>query len=97
MSDDIDWNEEVADYDANAALTETRAMWLRLGRAFKENAEACEDYLLDDMGEQSMKLAARAEACFWRATGDAEAIDAPAFIPELRPCSVTVSDERRKP
>jgi hypothetical protein len=84
VNDDIDWSEEVADYDANAALTEARSMWLRLGRAFKANVEAAEDYLLDE-GEPSkvMAFAARAEACFWRATGDAEAIDAPAFIPEL--------------
>lgn len=85
MSDEIDWNEESAEYDANAALSETRAMWLRLGRAFKANVEAAEDYLLDD-GEPSkvMAFAARAEACLWRATGDADTIDAPAFIPELR-------------
>jgi len=81
--DDTDWNEEIAEFDANAALTESRIMWLRLGRAFLSNVEAAEDYLLDDMGEQAMKLAARAEACLWQATGDADTIDLDMFIPEL--------------
>lgn len=83
--EDIDWNEEVAEFDANAALTETRIMWLRLGRMFKDVAIGFHDFLESPANAtEAMQWAARAEACFWRATGDEDAIDAPAFIPELR-------------
>jgi len=82
---DIDWNEEVADYDANAALSEMRAMWLQLARKCSDVVANCGDWLADAKSvDEAMQWAARAEACMWRATGDADAIDAHHFIPQIR-------------
>lgn len=72
------------DFDANAALAETKALWLNLGKAFR-------DYLCDpgawvegpEDADRAIQMAARAEACFWRASGEMSAIDVERFIPEL--------------
>lgn len=83
--DDIDWNEELAEFDANAALNETRIMWLRLARQFQDIVMGSHDFLESPKSaDEAMAWVARSEACFWRATGDAETIDADQFIPELR-------------
>lgn len=82
---DIDWNEEALAFDANAAILESRIMWLKLGRMFGETADGFRDFLESPKSaDEAMAWAARAEACLWRATGDMNAIDADRFIPEMR-------------
>ena len=80
--EDIDWVEEVADYDSMAAVTECRAMWLRLGRRYKSVVESFDDFFDDaeKHGTEALRWAARAEACFWRATGETEPFDVERFI-----------------
>jgi hypothetical protein len=85
MADDIDWNAEVEAFDANRAINESRILWLRLGRMFGDVSIGFSDFLESPRSaDEAMAWAARAEACMWRATGDASAIDADRFIPELR-------------
>lgn len=92
MSDEIDWKSEIAAYDASAALAEMRIMWLRLGRRIASIVENSDDWMDDrNAADEVMGWASRAEACLWRATGDADAIDANLFVPELRARGATVT------
>jgi hypothetical protein len=85
MSEDIDWNEEAAAFDANAAVLESRIVWLKLAYQFRDVATGFSDFLESPKAaDEAMAWAARSEACMWRATGDMNSIDADRFIPELR-------------
>lgn len=84
MADENEKGDEALNYDANAALAEISGMWLLLGRHMARVVENSNDWMDDSKAaDEVMAWAARAEACLWRATGDADAIDAHRFIPEL--------------
>lgn len=85
MAEGIDWSEEIQGFDANFAAFESRIMWGKLAYMFREAALSFTDFLESPKAaDEAMAWAARAEACMWRATGDADAIDCDRFIPELR-------------
>lgn len=84
VGEEPNWIDEARGFDANAALDSIRAVWLRQARYFA----ACSggDWV-DDLkaADEAMGWAARAEACFWRATGEFPGIDVDLFVPQLRP------------
>lgn len=87
---EIDWIEEALAFDANSALIQSRIVWLKLAYQFRDVAGSFGDFLdRTNDADQAMAWAARAEACMWRATGDLNAIDVDAFLPDLLPTKDT--------
>lgn len=85
MGGEINWREEIIEFDIDSAAEEARITWLKLGRCLSSIAGSAPDWIATGKdADHAMSMAARAEACFWHAAGDAEAIDLDAFIPELR-------------
>ncbi|HMO76749.1 MAG TPA: hypothetical protein PKD99_12425 [Sphingopyxis sp.] len=94
---DINWRGMIEGFDANEALTENRVLWLKLGVMFRDVAANFSDFLESpSSADEAMAWAARAEACFWRATGDADAIDADRFLDPLATPN-TPDMEKEKP
>lgn len=60
------------DYDAIKAGERVSDMWLKLA---EQLAGAIPDIVIDDSPEKAIRWATCAEACFWKATGDADTHD----------------------
>ena len=76
---------EPTEMDIDQSIERSKALWLKVGLACEAWAEGMLECLEDAASaDEAMGLAARAEACFSRATGDDEAIGADLFLRELR-------------
>lgn len=68
--------EAAAAFSTNDACLEVKGMWLVLAKRFASIVDNSNDWVHDpSSAAEAMAWALQAEACFWRATGDAEVAD----------------------
>ena len=80
-------------YDPDDLPQEINDMWHMLGSAFRDYISATGDWVDGpESADMAMQMAARAEACFWRATGNMDAIDANLFIRKMRKADALLSE-----
>lgn len=73
---EINWVAETEAFDGEAANISIRKMWLKLAHQISEVVEGSSDWMDDSASaDEVIRLAARAEACMWAATGDTDSID----------------------
>ncbi len=67
------------DFDSNAAVAKINAMWVALG---EQIAGAIPDIVIGcDDPAKAIRWATCAEACFWKATGEADTHDVKDVLP----------------
>lgn len=59
-------------FDSDKAARATSQMWLKLG---EQIATAIPDLIIDGRPVEALRWATCAEACFWKATGEADTHD----------------------
>jgi len=75
--------------DSADVLEKVNAMWLALG---EQIAAAVPDLVIDSKPTLAIRWAACAEACFWKATGEADTHDVKDVLP-LFECPQENADE----